>query len=92
MRIEFQYLESHAQKPDNITITDVPFKVDEKFEIPQRGDYVMLPISYPENQRGNVKHFEVVARHFFYTNDNPQDYMIIIVKDAPELPEMNFRE
>jgi len=92
MRIEFQYLKNNAEKPDNITITDVPFKVDEKFEIPQRGDYVMLPISSPKNLEGNRKHFEVIAKHFFYTEKEQLDHIIIIVKDAPELPEMNFRE
>lgn len=91
MRIEYQYLKAGAVKPDNLTITDAPFSAQDG-AIPQKGDYVMLPISHPTEQKGNMKHFEIVARHFFYGQDEQNDHAIFIVTDAPDTPEMNFRE
>ena len=78
-------------------LTDVPYNVND-LSLPQKGDYVLLEKFLPKEEKGNTQSYLVVARHFFYSSillkkpQQQQDYMIVIVTDAPNLPEVNFRE
>lgn len=93
MRIQYQYLKEGGDKPDTITLSDVFHSIASGEPIPSTGDFVMLQYTSPEEKRECYGHFEIIARHFFYSPDgNQQDTSIFIVKDVPDLPETNFRE
>lgn len=89
MNIQFQYLKPGSERCSDMYITDVEF--EESKEIPSKGDYVHLM-----TVKKDLKTFEVVARHFYYYGDGnkigPSSGIVIIVTDAPNLPEASIKE
>lgn len=93
MKIEFQYLAKGANRPDNMTLSDAGYLVEAGEPIPSKGDCIMIEICNPFEKRGNIGHFKVVSRHFMYSpSGHQQKHMIIVVSDADDAPENNYRE
>lgn len=93
MKIEFQYLADDADRPDNVTLSDAGYLVEQGEPIPSIGDCIMIEICHPLEKKGSFGHFKVVARHFMYlSSGHQQKHMIIVVMDTDETPENNYRE
>ncbi|ENX07670.1 MULTISPECIES: hypothetical protein [Acinetobacter] len=93
MKVEFQYLAKGADRPDNITLSDAGYLIEQGEPIPSKGDCIMIEICSPIDKRGNFGHFKVIARHFMYSSSgHQQKHMIIVVTDADDTPENNYRE
>ena len=93
MKIEFQYLAKGADRPDSVTLSDAGYLVEQGEPTPFIGDCIMLEICSPLDKKGNFGHFKVVARHFMYsTSGHQQKDMVIVVTDADDTPENNYRE
>ena len=93
MKIEFQYLAKGADRPDSVTLSDAGYLVEQGEPTPFIGDCIMLEICSPLDKKGNFGHFKVVARHFRYSpSGHQQKDMVIVVTDADDTPENNYRE
>lgn len=93
MRIEFQYLPQGAARPDNMTLSDAGYLVEQGEPTPSIGDCITIEICSPPDKRGSFGHFKVIARHFMYLpSGHQQKHMIIVVTDADDTPENNYRE
>ena len=93
MKIEFQYLAKGADRPDSVTLSDAGHLVEQGEPTPFIGDCIMLEICSPLDKKGTFGHSKVAARHFLYTPTGQQQKdMVIVVTDADDTPENNYRE
>lgn len=88
-RIIFQYLAPGSDRPDDITVSDVPVELAPGDQIPNIGDIVTMLPKPPSEELTNFRRLKVVARNFFYTYGGPHaseimDCQIFLIVSEPD--------